>query len=180
MKTIQSACTCVHVWFLVLMISGDAEASQEKITTALSTSCQDPIFIKSPRMWNCGARGPGRERGVRGQKVVSFLIEEDWKERDTSFGFLLWKADLTGSLSLAQGAYADSMTFFSHEPDFTLKLLLARWCPLRTQWTNPTLAKVKSHCVIVLHTKWCGTHVNYRVALTLALSPQLRMKPDRL
>lgn len=93
------------------MISGDAEASQEKITTTLSTSCQGPIFIKSPRMWNCGARGPGRERGVRGRKVVSFLLEEDWKDRDTSF-CLLWKADLTGSLSPAQGAYADSMTFF--------------------------------------------------------------------
>lgn len=58
MKIIQSACTCVHVWFLVLMISGDAAASREKITTALSTSCQGPIFIKSPRTVE-----PGRERG---------------------------------------------------------------------------------------------------------------------
>lgn len=52
------------------------------------------------------------EGEVLGRKGVSFLIEEDWKERDTSFCFLLWKADLTGSLSLAQMAYADSMTFF--------------------------------------------------------------------
>lgn len=69
--------------------------------------------------------------------MVSFLIEEDWKEKDTSFCFLLWKADLTGSLSLAQGAYVDSMTFFSREPDFTLKLLLALWCPLRGPKNQP-------------------------------------------
>lgn len=93
--------------------------------------------MKSPRMWNCRARAPGWEGGVLGKKMVSFLIEEDWKEKDTSFCFLLWKADLTGSLSLAQGAYVDSMTFFSREPDFTLKLLLALWCPLRGPVNQP-------------------------------------------
>lgn len=115
------------------MICRDAGAGQENTATALSTSCQGPVFINSPRMWNCRARGPGREGRVLGREAALFLIEKDWTvERDTFFCLLLWKADLTGSLSLAQGAYADSMTFFfPHEPDFTLKLLLARWRPLR-------------------------------------------------
>lgn len=45
-------------------------------------------------------------------KEGSLHIKKDCKERDTSFFFLLWIAALTGSLTLAQKAYADSMTFF--------------------------------------------------------------------
>lgn len=68
---------------------------------------------------------------------------------------------------------------FSQGPDFTLKLPLERWSPLRGPRTNQTpIAGVKSHSGAVpgLHAKRCGTHVNYRGASPLAMSRNLKVR----
>lgn len=68
---------------------------------------------------------------------------------------------------------------FSQGPDFTLKLPLERWSPLRGPRTKQTpIAGVKSHSGAVpgLHAKRCGTHVNYRGASPLAMSRNLKVR----
>lgn len=104
------------------------------------------------RWWSAQGAHPGVEiRGPADQgpsekegPLVVFLEKKKkrWKESQSLSGCLFLKCDPTGSLSPAQGAYAESMTFFfSQGPDFTLKLLLEQRSPQRGPWTGQCLSR---------------------------------------
>lgn len=134
-RTSQSACACMRkflcldmcdyhslqCWVPLLRCRGSQPDSPHSHLHCISKYCSQAqikhqVELQSHGTWDV------REVGLKG-KWKFLLVKERLKERrkvglSLSASFLL-KADPTGSLSLAQGAYADSMTFFPETRFYT-------------------------------------------------------------
>lgn len=144
------------------------------------TQIRHQVELQSQGTW----KGGGLKREAGGVLVKE---REWWKESSIEELVSICLPPLEGRpdmvLSLAQGAYADSMTFFPGTRFYT-QITIRAMVSLKGAPDQPNPpAGVKSHggAVSGLHAKRCGTHVNYRAATPLALSHKLKVRaPARI